>query len=439
VTRQTQRPLGDGAVSAHQLVQGPRGARLLARVLVALMIAVVGALVLAPWQQTSIGAGRVVALEPYNRMQTIAAPVTGRVKQVWVREGSRVRAGDRLLEIVDNDPAIVERLGQQREAQLAQLEAARAKRDSYVAQVEALGEARRLAVSAAQSQLEVARAKVQATRHALEGARAAEEQARQNHARQRDLFAEGLASELEYEVAERVFREKQAALAQEQQALEGAEAEERARLAELGRADTEARARIDTARATKQEADVDVADKAERLSAFDTRIAQQATQLITAPRDGTVFRLLASPGAELVKAGDPLAVLIPDTESRAVELWVDGNDVPLVSSGRRVRLQFEGWPAVQFSGWPSVAVGTFGGLVDVVDQGDDGSGRFRILVVPDPDDQPWPDAEHLRQGARANGFVLLDQVRLGYELWRLANGFPPTVASAPDGAKGKPK
>jgi len=423
------------------MVPGARGMRLLTRSLAALMVAVAAALVLAPWQQTSIGAGRVVAFEPYNRMQTIAAPVAGRVKQVWVLEGSRVRAGDRLLEIVDNDPAIVERLGQQREALVAQLEAARAKETSYSAQVEALGEARRLAISAAESQLEVARAKVQSVRHALEGARAAEEQARLNHARQRDLFAEGLASELDYEVASRVFREKQAALAQEGQALQAAESEEKARLAELGRVDTEARARIDTARASKQEADVDVAGKSERLAALDTKIAQQATQLVVAPRDGTVFRLLASPGAELVKAGDPLAVLVPDYERRAVELWVDGNDVPLVTSGRRVRLQFEGWPAVQFSGWPSVAVGTFGGLVDLVDRSDDGSGRFRILVVPDPDDQPWPDAEHLRQGARANGFVLLDQVRLGYELWRLANGFPPTVAmdAGADEAKGKSK
>jgi adhesin transport system membrane fusion protein len=153
--------------------------------------------------------------------------------------------------------------------------------------------------------------------------------------------------------------------------------------------------------------------------------------LIRAPRDGIVFRLLASPGAELVKAGDPLVVLIPDTESRAVELWVDGNDVPLLEEGRAVRLQFEGWPAVQFSGWPSVAVGTFGGRIGLVDPKDDGSGRFRILVVPDEEDEPWPAPEYLRQGARANGFVLLDQVSLGYELWRQANGFPPTVAMRP--------
>jgi hypothetical protein len=106
---------------------------------------------------------------------------------------------------------------------------------------------------------------------------------------------------------------------------------------------------------------------------------------------------------------------------------VDGNDMPLLSEGREVRLQFEGWPAVQFTGWPSVAVGTFGGQVALIDATDDGRGRFRILVRPD---QPadWPSGLYLRQGVRVNGWVLLNQVRLGYELWRRFNGFPPTVA-----------
>jgi hypothetical protein len=75
-------------------------------------------------------------------------------------------------------------------------------------------------------------------------------------------------------------------------------------------------------------------------------------------------------------------------------------------------------------------VGTFGGQVAAVDAADDGQGRFRILVVPDQQDQPWPTAQILRQGARSNGWVLLDQVPLGYELWRRINGFPQTVSKS---------
>jgi hypothetical protein len=95
-----------------------------------------------------------------------------------------------------------------------------------------------------------------------------------------------------------------------------------------------------------------------------------------------------------------------------------------------VRIQFEGWPAVQFSGWPSVAVGTFEGKVALVDAADDGEGRFRILVLPSPDAR-WPETRYLRQGVRAVGWVLLEEVSLGYELWRTFNGFPPASSKAP--------
>lgn len=421
---------------ALRSVGGLRAPRILALVLAILMVAAVAALAIVPWQQYILGSGRVVAFEPYDRMQTVAAPVVGKVRKAWVIEGSRVQEGDPLLEIVDNDPDIVQRLEQQRAALLAGLSASQAKVAVYDEQVRALEQARDLAISAARQQVEVAAAKVRSEEHGLDAARAAAQQARLNFTRQKDLFAEGLASRAEYELAERVDRESQAKVEQARQALNAARNEEEAKRADLGRVDTEAKAKIDSARAEREAANVEVASKDQQLSEIDVNINRQSTQLVRAPRDGTVFRLLVSPGAELVKAGDPLAILVPDTESRAAELWVDGNDVPLIRPGRRVRLQFEGWPAVQFAGWPSVAVGTFGGEVSLVDTTDDGTGRFRILVVPDPDDEPWPKADFLRQGARAKGFVLLDEVRLGYELWRQANGFPPTVDTAPDSRAG---
>jgi hypothetical protein len=101
-----------------------------------------------------------------------------------------------------------------------------------------------------------------------------------------------------------------------------------------------------------------------------------------------------------------------------------------------VRLQFDGWPALQFSGWPRAAVGTFGGVVAVVDRVSAPDGTFRVLVSPDPADEPWPAA--LRQGSGVLAWAMLDEVRLGYELWRRANGFPQSLATSPtdDGAKG---
>lgn len=154
---------------------------------------------------------------------------------------------------------------------------------------------------------------------------------------------------------------------------------------------------------------------------------------MTAPIDGQVVRLLAVGAGETVKAGDVLAVLAPQTEDLAVDFIVSDNDAPLVSVGRKVRLQFAGWPALQFSGWPSIAVGTFAGVVSVIDAVDDGNSRFRIIVTPDKEaiasgkEEPWPSSQYLRPGAQVVGFIMLDTVSLGFELWRQFNAFPPTV------------
>lgn len=116
----------------------------------------------------------------------------------------------------------------------------------------------------------------------------------------------------------------------------------------------------------------------------------------------------------------------------------DGEVVP----GSPVRLTFEGWPAIQTAGWPQLAINTFGGEVLFIDPTDGGDGRFRIVIgavddVVDRNDGKgsvevaWPDAEKwLRQGTRANAWVMLEQVPLWFEVWRQINGFPPLVTHA---------
>ena len=88
---------------------------------------------------------------------------------------------------------------------------------------------------------------------------------------------------------------------------------------------------------------------------------------------------------------------------------------------------------------PEVAVGTFGGEVAAIDPSDDGKGKFRIQVR-EAGEHSWPSDRYLRQGVRANGWVMLQRVALGYELWRQLNGFPPVVAEdEPDQLKGDKK
>jgi hypothetical protein len=80
---------------------------------------------------------------------------------------------------------------------------------------------------------------------------------------------------------------------------------------------------------------------------------------------------------------------------------------------------------------PNASIGTFTGRVRFVNPVDDGSGRFRMLVVPDTtaDNPDWPNPTYLRQGAPAKGSVLLSNVSLGYEIWRRMNGLPPQLTT----------
>lgn len=153
-----------------------------------------------------------------------------------------------------------------------------------------------------------------------------------------------------------------------------------------------------------------------------SRIARQEQQYVIAPQDGTITKRLTGNQSILIKEGDVLAELVPKTDSRAVELLINGNDLPLINKGDPVILQFEGWPAIQFSGWPSLAVNTFQGKIKVIDPVSNGAGYFRTLIVPK---EKWPGTNYLRQGVRVHGWIQLKMVPIWFELWRRFNGFPP--------------
>ncbi|MBY0517246.1 MAG: HlyD family efflux transporter periplasmic adaptor subunit [Bacteriovoracaceae bacterium] len=157
------------------------------------------------------------------------------------------------------------------------------------------------------------------------------------------------------------------------------------------------------------------------LLKIQSGLARQATQKILAPRDGQVMRVRHGEGAQIVKQGDPLLILAPTAQKLAIEMWIDGNDVALIEHGSEARIEFAGWPAIQVPGWPSLAIGTFKAKVVLVDSVASKETKFRVLLEPDG---PWPSETFLRQGIRSTGFVLMNQVTLGWEIWRQFNGIP---------------
>ncbi|QDV78580.1 HlyD family secretion protein [Botrimarina mediterranea] len=456
------------AFPALRLARVTRFVRRLGRWLLALMVVVSLAMLLAPWQQSIRGEGAVIAFDPYERPQAIQAPIQGRIAErgEGVYENAYVEEGQLLFLIQDQDPLYLSRLEKQvanarAELQVAEsrLDRSRDVRDNNLRIVEVTTEeldnmraARDELVSAYDRFVDQAVNKFTAEQNKLVAAEAKLWQAEADFKRKQQLFEDGIESQLKAQEAEQKYRDanayEQVALQDVDNARNGIEGKRNER--EAKRQEWEAKinkvlSQLEKSRADVGKAEMDINKISEEINQKQTKLleeerklAVQQTQDVRAPRDGYIMDLAVFDSSSIVKPGDQLCRIVPKTSSPAVQVWVAGNDAPLINPGRHVRLQFEGWPAVQFSGWPSVAVGTFGGEVALVDPTDDGLGKFRVVIVPDPDDQPWPEYPYLRQGVRSYAWVLLDQVPLGYEVWRRMNGFPPAFNSEQDAKTAKP-
>jgi len=167
-----------------------------------------------------------------------------------------------------------------------------------------------------------------------------------------------------------------------------------------------------------------LAESRAKLQRIDVQLARQSSQVVRAPRDGRIQTVNAALSGGVVSPGSILATVAPETATRAVALYIDGRDIALVRPGQQVRLEFEGWPAIQFSGWPSVAQGIFDGRVRAVDPTSGSGGLFRVLVEPDPAKRPWPDLRFTKLGAKVRGWIQMETVKVGYEMWRQLNDFP---------------
>ena len=407
--------------------------------LVLCVLAATAGVALLPWQQTVAGAGKVVALAPMERQQTIDAPVEGRIVAWHVLEGSRVRKGDAIAEMADLDPNLPSRLQSERTSALERMRAT-AEREQHLAErASELEQSLKNEIAAADFRIQQARDRIRASEQTLDAATTKVTVSTQNLDRHRVLFPKGLVSRRQVEIAEAEKDTADAELRRSQAQLDESRNFLRTVELERARALNSGGAMVREARASRQSASSELAMARQALQPIEVRLSRQATQTVYAPVAGVIFRLSVQPGSAVVKSGEEIASIVPDVSAPVVELWVDGNDMPLISAGRKARLQFEGWPAVQFSGWPAAAVGTFGGVVKLVDSTDDGKGKFRVLVEPDPQDMAWPEGRYLRQGVRTKGWVLLETVTVAQEVWRQFNGFPPVVENAQEkGAVGAP-
>lgn len=427
-------------LQSWEAVQIPERLRFSSRLAIKLIALFILAIAFIPWTQTITVTGQLSAYTPYERPQDIEAQITGRIKKWHIFEGVRVKQGDLILELDDYDPNFMapDLLGfleQRRKALEDTRKAALGRAEQLDKRIKEMQNLVKAAVPSAEAKVREAENRVREARQRVTAAQIAVETAELNVDRHRQLAEQGLVSQRELELAIQGAIASKADLQGAQANLKAAEQGMKALSFGRDQISAEVLQRLLDAEAARDASVAEAARAADQLADVSLRLSN-ATQRrlasrILAPIDGTVVKMAQAGIGETVRPGEKLVRISPASADKAIEMVADGLDAPLLNVGRKVRILFYGIPAIPLPAWPELMAGTYSGVIKVVDQVDDGKGNFRFWVVPDPDDRPWPDQSHVRQGTKAMGWVILNRVPLWYELWRRFNLFPPDYQERP--------
>lgn len=385
-----------------------------------------------PWTQNVSGEGYVTTLMPEHRPQTVQSPIPGRIEKWYVQEGEFVQKGDTILHISEVkgeyfDPLLMERTAEQLSAKSGSVESYSEKIQALSAQIGALGEERALKALQASNKLRQAGLKVESDSIDLEAVRANLEIAQAQYERILQLQQEGLKALPDVEEKRQKLQDARAKLISQenkllasQNELINAELEINRIGAEYSDKVSKVQSELHTARSNQYDAAAQVSKLQNDYSNYSIR---NQMYFVLAPQNGYINKALKAGLGESFKEGEQLVEIMPADFELAVETYVKPIDVPLLHEGERVRVQFDGWPSIVFSGWENLSYGTYGARIVAVNNFISNNGKYRVLLAPDPDDEPWPG--NIRIGSGATTLALLDDVPIWYEIWRNLNGFPP--------------
>ena len=401
-------------------------------------------LLFLPWTQNITGKGLVTTLEPGQRPQTIQSQIPGRIEQWFVREGDFVKKGDTILRISEVksayfDDRLIERTNEQINAKASSVNAYQGKVAALKRQIEALKQERSLKIAQTENKLLQSKLKVKSDSIDFEASKTNLKIAEKQFTRTETLQKEGLKAVIDVEQKGLKLQETQAHLISKENKLLASKNEvlnaklERTRIGATF-ADKISKSQSDmfTAKSSGFDAEAQVSKLQNSNSNYRIR---NSLLYITSPQNGFINKALKGGIGGTFKEGESLVGIMPQNYDLAVETFVRPIDLPLLHINEKVRVQFDGWPAIIFSGWPNVSYGTYGAKVVAIERFISENGKYRVLLSPDETDHTWPTA--IRVGSGARTIALLEDVPIWYELWRQLNSFPPNYYQPEGSEKGK--
>jgi hypothetical protein len=386
-----------------------------------------------PWTQNIRASGIITTLKQEDRPQEVNTILSGSIVKWYVKEGDFVKKGDTVLQLgevkVDYfDPNLLERTKEQLKSKQQSAEGYEGKAKTAVTQMQAQQEAQVLKLAMLDNKIRQQELKILSDSNDV----IAIANELSIYKRQLDagkvMLDSGAISLVDFEkrranfqngFAKRISTENK--LAQSRQELTNYRIEKNSVVQEY----------ID--KVSKTEGDrfgslsslaTTQADISKLQNVYANYDIRNKLYYIIAPQDGQVIKAKKAGIGEFVKEGEMIVQIVPINMNYAVELFVEPMDLPLIHNGEKVRFIFDGFPAIVFSGWPYSSYGTFGGRITAIETNISSNGKFRVLVAEDTTQtKSWP--KNLKIGGGAKGIALLTDVKVGYELWRNINGFPP--------------
>jgi len=414
----------------------------------AISMLIAGLSMFLPWTQNVRSQGYVTTLNPYDRPQAIQSMIEGRIQKWYVNEGDQINMGDTILLISESkeeylDPNLLARTQSQIDAKVssssAYLDKAGFLQDQYKSLLKNLD----IKLEQNANKTQQLKVKLETNKIDLEAAKVKLSNSEKQRDRTIQLYDKGIKSLNDVEIKKLSFQE---ALAKVNE-LENKIINNRNEIANFNNNVTiikndfdQKLAKIESDRMStlsmKFNADGDINKLKNKYNNYEMRSKAYA---ITSPINGTISATLKQGIGEFIKSGEDLATIVPINFDKAVEIFVRPQDMPLLKTGQRVRIQFDGWPAVVFSGWPDNSFGTFGGKIYAIDNDISPKkyGKNRILITQDKTEEKWPT--DVRIGGGAQSLILLNEVPVYYEVWRQLNGFPHDYYQSDDAKKIKSK
>ena len=385
-----------------------------------------------PWTQNINTSGIVTTQFQEQRPQQINSIIPGKIIKWWVKEGDFVQKGDTIVELADTkddylDPRLIERTNDQLIAKKQKVDFYDSKITNIKGQIVAIEEGFKLKESAIRNKIQQLERKILIDSAELSAAKIDLEVGTNQYNRAGKMLNDGIISLVDYERRTQSFNKAKAGFQEKQQKFLNTKQDVLIARIELNTLKQDVNDKLfklkgDIANSNTEKSTViaEVAKNENELSNYRIRGGQK---WLVAPQTGQIIKAKKAGINEIVKEGEMIVEIVPNSFKYAVELFVKPMDLALINKGQDVRLQFDGYPAIVFSGWPNSSYGTFAGKISAIETNRNENGQFRVLIIPDMTEKNWPS--NLKIGTGAQGFALLNDVPIWYELWRQLNGFPP--------------